>query len=419
MTKEPMKILHVNKFFDLRGGAEFYLHALMAKQTAAGHEVHAFATRSEKDLPSVDRDYFVHRFSYDKQEGPLIDAKKAVNYIWNREAEKSFERMLREVKPDVIHLHNIYHHLSTSILRAVRRSGVRCVQTLHDYKLACPNYKMFTEGKPCERCKGGHYSQAIRHNCQNGFFPSLLAATEMGLTKFGQSYERTVSTFICPSQFLLDKMIAWGEPPSKFVHLANPVELRHSAKRTFSEADIQRSGHSTSQPYVYIGRLSQEKGVETLVRAFARMTSIELEIIGQGPEGLMLERLAKELGAANIRFLGFMSGDELAKHRMESRALLMPTLMYENSSLAILEALADGVPVIASDVGGIPELVQDGINGFLVKPGSVDDWFEAINQIEDFTQEQIKEMGEAGNAIAKNNHNWEDHLKKLDGIYKL
>ncbi|MFA6504352.1 MAG: glycosyltransferase family 4 protein [Patescibacteria group bacterium] len=133
----------------------------------------------------------------------------------------------------------------------------------------------------------------------------------------------------------------------------------------------------------------------------------------------MLERLAKELGAANIRFLGFMSGDELAKHRMESRALLMPTLMYENSSLAILEALADGVPVIASDVGGIPELVQDGINGFLVKPGSVDDWFEAINQIEDFTQEQIKEMGEAGNAIAKNNHNWEDHLKKLDGIYKL
>ncbi|MHB8830861.1 MAG: glycosyltransferase family 4 protein [Patescibacteria group bacterium] len=401
-----MKILHVNKFFDLHGGAEFYLHDLMTRQAKLGHEVHILATQAENNPPSVDEEYFVTRYHYDRSEGAWRDVKKAVNFLWNNEAKKSFGRMLADIKPDVIHLHNIYHHLSTSILAEVRQSGIPCVQTLHDYKLACPNYKMFTEGKACERCKGGHYCQAIRHNCLNGFWPSSLAAMEMAGTKLRQSYERTVGTFICPSEFMKNKMTEWGEPSGKMVLVPNPVDVPERV-----------SNDRGTAPYVYVGRLSYEKGLETAIRSFARVPLAVLEVVGQGPEALRLQRLAQELAPERIKFLGFLGGAALADYRDKARAFVMPTVMYENSSLAILEAMAAGVPIIASDIGGIPEMVKDGVNGFLAKPGDVESWIEAINQMESFSSEQRLEMGDAGRELAKNNHNWERHLKQLDEIY--
>lgn len=402
-----MKILHVNKFFDLRGGAEFYVHELMAHQKKQGHEVHVFATRSEKETGSEDEKYFVKRHAYDRIEGPIKDLQKAADFIWNARAAKSLSRMLSDIKPDVIHLHNIYHHLSTSLLAEIRRSKIPCVQTLHDYKLACPNYKMFTEGKICERCKGGRYSQAIRHDCLNGILFDMLAVGEMEMTKFRQSYEKTVRTFICPSEFMKNKMAEWGEPPSKLKHIANPVDIPEKV-----------SSERGTGSYVYLGRLSQEKGVEVIIRAFARVPSAELLVVGQGPEQLSLQRLAEEHSASNIKFLGFQTGEALISYRSKARALVMPTLMYENSSLSILEALADGVPVIGSDIGGIPELVKDGVNGFLVQSGKVDAWIEALEQMDSFDLKQRIEMGDAGREIAIKNHNWEKHLKELERVYR-
>lgn len=402
-----MIILHVNKFFDLRGGAEFYLHQLISHQKKQGHEVHVFSTRSGHEIGMGDEKFFVTRYAYNKIEGPWTDLKKAASFMWNVEAAKSFSRMLAEIKPDIVHLHNIYHHLSTSLLAEISKSKIPCVQTLHDYKLACPNYKMFTEGKACERCKGGHYSQAIRHNCLNGFLFDLLAVTEMNFTKYRQSYERAVKTFICPSDFMRKKMLDWGEPPGKFSLLRNPVEVPSELP----------SGRGTAT-YVYIGRLSSEKGLDTVVRAFARLPNCELKIIGDGPEKINLERLANDLSAKNVHFLGFQSGEVLLGLRSTAKALLMPTLMYENSSLAILEALAYAVPVIGSDIGGIPELVKDGVNGFLVQPGKVESWIEAVQQMEAFDSSQRLEMGEAGRELAIKNHGWENHLKQLEMIYK-
>lgn len=403
-----MKILHVNKFFDLHGGAEFYLHGLISRQRAAGHEVHAFSTRSERNRQTADEKFFVTRFAYDAKEGPWKDLRKAVNFVHNSEARESFAEMVAEIKPDVIHLHNIYHHLSTSIFKPIKESGAYCVQTLHDYKLACPNYKMFTQGSACEKCKGGHYCQAIKNDCLNGFFASALAAFEMSYTKMRQSYESGVDAFICPSKFLRDKMVEWGEPPSKMVYLPNPVDM----------PDRLPNGRGTG-PYVYIGRLSKEKGVETIIRAFARMPDKELAIIGRGAEEPVLRTIARELKADNINFLGFLSGGDLEKWRVSAKALLMPTLMYENSSLAILEAMANGVPAIGSSIGGIPELVQDGLNGLLATPGNVDSWMEAVNEMDGFTLEQRLGMGEAGYEHVKSQNTWESHLSRLDQIYKM
>jgi glycosyltransferase involved in cell wall biosynthesis len=402
-----MKILQVNKFFDLRGGAEVYMQELSRKLRKRGHEVHAFSTKSPKNLQSDDKDYFVTRYNYDRKEGMVKDAKKAINFIWNKEAKQSLESQITKQKPDVIHLHNIYHHLTSSILSVIRKHKIPCVQTLHDYKLACPNYKMYTQGSLCERCKGGKYYNAVLHQCLfPGLAPNILAATEMSLTKITHSYERTVKTFICPSKFMLEKMEEWGEPPGKLAYLPNPVEI---------PAQVSASrGHGE---YAFIGRLYAEKGIETLIRAAARVPSIKLNIVGEGPDRNKLEALANQIAQGRINFIGFQTGEKLQTIRQEAKALCIPSVWYENAPLSALEAMAEGIPLIASDIGGLPELVTDGVSGFLAKPDSIESWIEALQQMESFTSEQRIELGDYGRDQVIKNFDWESHLESIEKIY--
>jgi glycosyltransferase involved in cell wall biosynthesis len=402
-----MKILHVNKFFDLHGGTETYLHALMSAQREAGHEVHAFATRSSGDVASGDASSFVPRFDFTKSDGVIRDAEKASAYVWNRDAKRSLSRLMSEVEPDVVHIHNIYHHLSTSVLDPIRASGAACVQTLHDYKLACPNYKMFTEGAPCERCRGGHYTEAIAHHCLTaGMAGNVLAAFEMGFTKLAQSYERTVQLFLCPSQFMADKMAAWGEPPSKLRVLPNPIAR--------SEVVAERDGRYL----LAVGRLSVEKGFETLVRAAAQTPDVELRIAGIGPEEAKLKRIAAELGAKNIVFLGFLRKPELVEVRRHAAALVVPSIWYENASYAVLEALAEGLPVIASRIGGLPEQVEPGMNGLLADPGNVDAWVSALNAFFLMPEEERSRLAAASRLRARERYDWSNHLTSLFQLYR-
>lgn len=401
-----MKILHVNKFFDLHGGAEVYMHELMKRQEAAGHEVHALSTRSPKNLPSVDTSRFVTRYNLDKSDGAATDFKKAMNFLWNREAKRAMTEALREIKPDVVHLHNIYHHLSSSLLSPIRRSGIRCVQTLHDLKLACPNYKMYTEGAMCERCKGGRYYEAIKHQCLGtSFLPNMLAALEMGMTKARQSYEKTVSMFICPSQFMADKMIEWGEPASKFTVVRMPVE-RH-------EASPRGGGYLFAA-----GRLSVDKGYAQLVRAAARVPGIRIKIAGTGPIEEELRALARSEGGA-VEFVGFKRGEELASLFRGAEALLASPIGYENAPLAVLEAVSYGLPILATDTGGIPEMVHDGKNGFLVERGSLDGWVSAFKRFEAMTAAERNQMSAESLRISNETYpTWSEHVELVTKWYR-
>lgn len=402
-----MKILHVNKFFDLHGGAEVYLHTLMQVQRARGHEVHIFATKSDKNIPSADSKNFVERFQMDKKEGLAKDAQKALAYLWNKEAEQAMEKMLDEMKPDVVHVHNIYHHLSTSVLAPIRKRKIPCVQTLHDYKLACPNYRMFTQGSPCERCKGGKYLNAVKFQClASGFLPNMLAALEMGMTKTRQSYEKTVRLFLCPSRFMQEKMQDWGEPASKLRYLPNPTD--------FPAEPAPRGGGYL----LYAGRLSPEKGLEGFIRAIATLPELSLKIAGRGPEEARLRALVKELEVNHIEFLGFRAPAELATIRRLAEAAVLPTLSYENASGVLLEALAEGIPCLATRIGGNPELVEDGVQGYLVKPGDQADWVRILKLFMATSKERREKMGEKGREKIRASRTWEIHAGKMEELYK-
>lgn len=402
-----MKILHINKYFGIHSGVETMLHGVMERQKAAGHEVHIFSTRGAQNEPSTDASYFVERFDYATNEGLRKDIRKGLSYLWNREAQHAIERMLEVVQPDVIHLHNIYHHLSTSILDPIRRSRIPCVQTLHDYKLACPNYKMFTEGSVCERCKGGRYAEAVIHHCLfAGTVANMLGAFEMGMTKFTQSYERTVKVFLCPSQFMADKMAEWGEPPAKLVYHPNAVELN-------TERASRDGGYILAA-----GRLSSEKGFDVLIRAAARVPSITVKIAGIGAEDSRLRMLASSLGASNVQFLGFLRRADNLDVWKRAAALVAPSLHYENAPLSILEGMADGLPILGSRIGGIPEMVVDQKNGLLVEAGNVDAWADALATFSATSEEERTRMADESRRLVIERFTWERHMQELYALYR-
>lgn len=406
-SSHGMRILHVNKFFDLNGGAEIYMHRLMQAQEKAGHEVHALSTRSPKNLPSKDAKHFVTRSELDRSDGAAEDLKKAARFLWNQEAKQAIEEAINEFKPEVIHLHNIYHHLSSSILTPIQKAKIPCVQTLHDYKLACPNYRMFTQGAVCERCKGGRYWEAVKNEClSSGFLPNVLAALEMGMTKARHSYERSVRLFLCPSRFMLEKMQDWGEPPGKLRYLPNPVELpTHPAPRG--------GGY-----LLYAGRLAEEKGLASFIEAVARMPEVSVKIAGRGPDEERLKSLARSKGATHVEFLGFQEPAALHKLRLYAEALVLPSIWYENASLSILEAMAEGLPCLVTRIGGNPELVEDGVHGFLAKPNDVEDWVRALRRFQAVSSDARVAMREASRVRIQERFLWSTHLKNLDEIYQ-
>jgi glycosyltransferase involved in cell wall biosynthesis len=239
-----------------------------------------------------------------------------------------------------------------------------------------------------------------------GFLPNVLAALEMGMTKARQSYERTVRVFLCPSRFLLEKMQDWGEPPGKLRYLPNPVEL--------SKEPVVRGGGYL----LYAGRLAVEKGLESFLEAALQIPELPVKIAGRGPETERLASLVRSKGASHIEFLGFQSPEVLAQIRMRAEALVLPSIWYENASLSILEAMGDGLPCLVSRIGGNPELVEDGVTGFLAKPGDAGDWVRVLRRFQAVSAEGRTRMGQEARIRVEERFLWSTHLKNMEELYR-
>lgn len=352
-----MKILQINKFYYRRRGAETYLLDLIDLLEKQGHEVAVFAMEHPENLPSPYSKYFVSNVNYDHP-----NLKAAGRMLWSREAQSKLEELLTVFKPDVAHIHNIYHQISPSILETLKRHHIPIVQTLHDYKLICPNYELFTQGSPCERCKGHNYYNAVKYKClKNSRAMSALAMTEMYLHKFKQVYEKNVDCFISPSQFLKNKIVDWKENVKRIEVLPNFIETR-----------TDMPWHvPTGTPYLlYAGALSDIKGVRLLLDNFQNNHyNCTLHLAGAGPLGEQVEAAAKS--NKNIVYLGRLSKEVLYQQIAGAAAVLVPSIYYENFPYSVLEAFAQGKPVIGSNLGGIPELVQPGKTGWLFNPQKV------------------------------------------------
>ena len=364
-----MKILQVNKFNYQRGGAEKYFLDISAALAAAGHEVAIFSMRHPNNRPSPWEKYFVSNLDFRRNN--LFDLIRTPGrIIYSLEARRKFARLLKDFQPDIIHLHNIYHQISPSILAPAKKRGIPVVMHLHDYKLFCPNYKLYTQGRVCERCHDGHYHHCLQYRClDDSFFRSLVASVEMWthhrLCKF---YEHGVDLFISPSEFAKKEAVRFAWPAEKITVLPNFAEqpgVEIAAK----------SGY-----LLYFGRLGQEKGVDLILKALEDLPNHHLKIAGIGLEEESLQKMAKKAKiAGRVEFLGFKSGAELQTLVAQAQAVIVPSRWPENMPFSILEALSAGTPVVAARIGGLPEIIRDGENGFLFEAGTASDLAQKIN----------------------------------------
>jgi glycosyltransferase involved in cell wall biosynthesis len=402
-----MRILHVNKFLYRRGGAEAYMLDLAALQRARGDEVELFGMRFPENEPARYERWFPERVDFDPPPASLEGKVRGVGrMIWSTSAARGMRAVLRDFRPDLVHLHNIYHQLSPSILRPIREAGVPAVMTLHDYKLACPTYRFLDHDRICEACVPRRFWNAPLRRCNRGSLAASAAVgLELGLHTLIRAYA-PVHRFACPSRFLEAKMRAARVFPDRLRWVPNFVHVERIRPK-------DRPGGGV----LYAGRLSREKGVDLLLAAAAARPALRIEIAGDGPERGALERMAAELGLGErVRFHGRLDPEGLDELRRGCAVAALPSRWHENMPLVLLEAFAAGLPVVATSLGGLPELIEPGTDGICVPPEDPAALGAALETLVR-DPERALEMGSAARTKAEERFAPAVHLERLDAVY--
>lgn len=404
-----MRILQVNKFLYRRGGAEGYLLDLAEQQQAAGHDVEYFGMAHPDNLPMRYAEHFPSHVEFEPAPSdPRGRLELVGRMLWSKQAYQGISAVIKDFRPDVVHMHNIYHQLSPSMVRACAKAGVPVVMTLHDYKLACPTYQFLDQGEVCTACVGGSLTNAVRRRCKDGSLAaSAIAMVEVGAHRALKAYD-PVARFLCPSAFLRDQMVAAGLHTGKMLHLDN-----------FTDTDVPVRSHP-GEGVLFAGRLSHEKGVDTLVDAagiLAReVDGPVLEIVGDGPDRAALEAQAQRVAPDAIRFHGRVTADQVRGFLRGARVSAVPSRWYENQPLSVLEAYASGVPVVASAMGGLNDLVTPGVDGALVPAADPQVLADALRP---YLQDPDLSMrhGAAARQRAEERHNPAGHAARIEQIY--
>ncbi len=395
-----MRILFANKFFHLKGGAETVFFQEREFLLAEGHHVIDFSMIDERNFFSPYSSYFVGNIDYHQNSGMKVRAKQAINFIHSFEAVGKLEKLISQEKPELAHLHNIYHQLSPAIIPVLKKHGVKTVLTLHDYKLVCPSYLCLNDGRICEACRGRDFWKALTHNCQNSRAKSLLLSIEAMWHKWRDSYAG-VDIFLAPSQFMAN-ITACRIPAEKIHVMLNGIDV-----------DEYRPVFNDNGYALYFGRLSREKGVETLLRAHACISrELKLKIIGTGPLEDELHDFYPE-----AEFLGYRSDEELKDLVNGAAFVVVPSEVYENCSMVVLEAMALGKPVIGSRIGGIPEQIDDGRTGLLFEMGNVE---ELVAKMQALASDSILRaaMGQAAREKLEKYYSLTRHCRQLISLYE-
>ncbi|KAB1074051.1 glycosyltransferase family 4 protein [Methylobacterium planeticum] len=405
MSFAQNRLLSINNYFYPRGGAEVLFLEQNRLFEGIGWDVVPFAMRHANNLPTAYENYFPDEIEFGRDYSLARKLLNAQRVIYSRQARSKLGNLLDRARPTIAHAHNIYHHLSPSVLPLLRERGVPTVMTVHDLKLGCPAYTMMRDGRPCDSCKGGRLYNVAVHRCIKGSLAlSGVVMAESYIHRWLRLYEANIARFVVPSRFVMETLIGWGWPRERFVHVPNFVDVARF-----------RPDEPIGTRFVYCGRLERLKGVETLVRAAAR-SGQPLTLAGRGPDETQLRELTERLGA-DVRFLGHVSKDELADVLQTARAVVAPSECNENAPLAVLEAYAAGRPVIGARIAGIPELVREGETGSLVASGDVEALADELARYAALPDARLARMGAAGRAWVERDFTAAAYRDRLVALY--
>lgn len=403
-----LRILSVNKFYYLFGGSERVLFETNLLLKNKGAEIIPFSMHHPENYKTEYQKYFVKEIDYNN----LFNWKKKFEAIgrifYSKEANIKLSRLIKRFNPEIAHLHLVYHQLPISIVSVIKNAGIPIVHTLHDYKVLCPVYSFISNNTVCERCKTKKFYHVLLHKCnKNSLLFSTLNCLEMYFHYIKRYYQMS-DIYITPSNFMRNKMIEYGWPESKFVHIPNFIDYKNYP--------YQRK----YKPYiVYVGRLFEIKGVHTLLHAMnlIKELKIDLLIIGDGPERIRLEEMKKDLNLSNVQFLGYLGLKKFSSYVSSCLFSVLPSIVYENCPMTVLESMAMGKAVLGANIGGIPELINSGIDGMLFKPGDAHDLANKIKYLVQ-NKDLTIQMGQKGRQKIIEQYNPDQYFKKLNNVYQ-
>jgi len=348
-----MRVLSVHNGYQIRGGEDESCAAEEAMLRNQGHQVETYKDHN-------DRIKEIHW------------AQLALETIWSPNSFKRIQQQLRQVPCDVVHVQNFFPLISPSVYAAARAEQVPVVQTLRNYRLLCPNALFFREGRVCEDCLGKSLPYpGVQHGCyRESVAASAGVAAMLTVHNAMKTWENQVDLYITLTQFARRKFIEGGFPANKIVVKPNFV------------APDPGVGSGTGGFALYVGRLSVEKGLDTLLEAWDLLDRpIPLKIVGDGPLSEMVQQATQK--SPHITWLGRQPMTKVHQLMGEAQFLVFPSKWYETFGRVAVEAFAKGTPVVASKIGAIAEIVDSGRTGLHFKPGDAEDlaskvlWFLA------------------------------------------
>lgn len=323
---------------------------------------------------------------------------------WNPAARRRLAAVAEEVRPDVAHVHNTWFSLSPAVVRALKQTGTPVVMTLHNFRLVCANALLFRQGQPCQLCVGSNPWHGVRHRCyRDSFTASAVAATTIAINRTSGTWTRNVDLFVALSEFAADRFIAGGLPADRIVVKPNFVD----------DPGVRPHPPSDSGVVLFVGRLYEAKGVLELIDAWAAAApkDLELVIVGDGPLRPMLEQRPMR----SVRLAGSLDRGAVLDLMLRARALAFPSRLYEGQPMAILEALAAGLPVLVSDHSGMAPTLAELPPGTLIDNDQPGAWQRAIAALAD--DAAVDAAGRASRRLYQTTFTPELALAQLEGAY--
>ncbi len=388
-----MKILLVHNYYQQQSGEYTAVESHKSLLNQRGHTVLTYI-RDNKEVDNY-----------------TIPQKTAFfgNALWSRNTYSEVRDLVNAERPDVAHVHNVFPLISPSVYRALKDAGVPVVQTVHNFRFLCPNGLFYTHGQICERCKHGNTLHSVRYKCyRESYLLSSLYALSIGMHRRLGTFN-LIDRFIALTEFTAQKLVENG-----VADLQKITILGNFLRDPLPEPGLPEQ----RKPFViFIGRLSREKGVDILIRAVADLPGLNLKILGDGPQTEALHEIANQRHISNVNFLGYMSGAEKWRLLGQALASVMPSVWYEHLPFSILESFATGTPALASRLGSLPSIVEEGFTGLLFRPGDSMDLRDKLAWISAHP-DQALEMGRNGRLTVEERYSEDSHYERLVAIYQ-
>ncbi len=383
-----MKVLLVHNSYQLPGGEDVVSQRERDLLASNGIEVAEYL-RSNHELE--------HYSALDK-------LAMITRVVWNSDSKRDFSATLRRERPDVVHVHNTFMMISPSIYSACREEGVPVVQTLHNYRLLCPGANFFRDGKPCHDCES-HLGHSVLHGCyRESRVSTASVAAMLAWHRVAGTYSHLVDRYIALTEFSRSNFLRAGFDPAKIMVKPNFVDPDPGERRGEGEYAL------------YIGRISSEKGLRTVLSTWRQLPQpLPLRIAGSGPLVDEVKAAAASMGT-HVEFLGQIAGPQVMQAMKGARVLIFSSELYENFPLTLCEAFACGVPVIASRLGAMQEIVEDGHTGLLFEPGNASELRDKVLYAWGHSDE-MRQIGHNARREFETKYTAEQNFRRLMEIY--